>query len=110
MFECQNYNALRSFKRHAAFFYLNSFWSNTFLGLRRKAIEVKKIATPHPHAERTEIGFGVLFFITFAITVCMNKKLVSDNIATSHSLAKGTEIGFEVICLLLNFYTCAVNK
>jgi hypothetical protein len=38
MFECQNYNALRSFKRHAAFFYLNSFWSNPFLGLRRKAI------------------------------------------------------------------------
>jgi len=78
MFECQNYNALRSFKRHAAFFYLNSFWSNPFLGLRRKAIEVKKIATPHPHAERTEIGFGVLSFITFAIIVCINKKHVSD--------------------------------
>ena len=78
MFECQNYNALRSFKRHAAFFYLNSFWSNPFLGLRRKAIEVKKIATPHPHAERTEIGFWVLCFIPFALTMCINKKLVSD--------------------------------
>jgi|Laugresbdmm110sn_2_1035109.scaffolds.fasta_scaffold07371_5 hypothetical protein len=38
MFECQNYNALRSFKRLATFFYLNSFWSNPFLGLRKKAI------------------------------------------------------------------------
>ena len=32
------------------------------------------------------------------------------NIATPHSQAEGTEIGFGVLCLLLNFYTGAVNK
>jgi hypothetical protein len=73
MFECQNYNALRSFKRLASFFYLNSFWSNPFLGLRRKAIKVKNIATPHPHAEGTEIGFGVLCLFLNFYTGAVNK-------------------------------------